>query len=1346
MLTFDFSLVAPAIITTAPTIDTVLQPQKKKLSFQAFRPRVSLDVPNTGASGRRSMEKKGNQDSNRFRFGSLRNLKGSSENLEGVPNGQSGTAPPPPVNAANSLLAPTSARAQPSRSDSAPAQRAHQSSSQSASPTKNGHGPSGLFKLPRRSRQRQSLFPLPVRIPLPHDFPNTAPTTPRHSPVTKAPGSTDQLPDIFIPPLTALHRPASADVPENGRSTTRLPSESSSAQGSSTVIAASAITFAAPGSTLLRNRSTTSARSTSSSPARALVGLRARSSTMGSISGRSGRSEEVPPTPPLPGSGRNSTSTAGRSSFSNLFGLGHRFRQNSGSDSPRFGSPIHGQPGTPGASSKQNSFTLSRETLLVPTREEGETPGKYLARLEANISRSLIAAVVSKATDDFSAAVLRSHMRSFSFFGDPMDMALRKLLMEVTLPKETQQIDRTVQAFADRYHECNPGIFSSSDQAYFIAFSIIILHTDVFNKNNKRKMQKQEYLKIATCPDVSNEVLACFYDNIVYTPFIHVDDESEQGLATGLKGKKAFKRSTTGLAEQGKKASKEPLDPYTLIMDSKLSLLRPPIKEVMTLDDPYSYLGTADNLDVRTLQRTFFQYGVVQIVSARSRPDAFMSPETIENPQEAQAGVVEIKVTKVGLLWRKGPKKKTARSPWQEWGAILTGTQLYFFKNTSWIKSLISQFEAHQRQNRGSGTPVVFRPPLAEFKPEAFIPTNNAVALLDGNYKRHKHAFVFIRHGGIEETFLAESEAEMNDWLARLNYAAAFVTAGIRIRGLVGGNYEGQRNRATPRMRPTSSGRAEQSAAGDSNVQDGKIDPDLASEILAARRELMQTKVTDAEVKIGNAIKELELQLRFARHLQVLAPIQQKTREQVMHAAGVVSAKLKWVRIEVWRMKCHRDILALDLEEEKKTLAESLARTQSAATQTSVTSTITPKKGGLLRLTSFSGNVVSTHGSPKSPTSPQRPKSASSDDDESEGEDLFKTPPETSVQPSPLFAPSFSDTAAAADTQAGPRTSLNSLAQPSPRPGSAARRSSVSSGKDQTLSPPLAETVSRLTTQNAEEREQDLLRQAGLLTPDPRPDTLDGSDQESSMISGSPDSRSKVRRSLHRSLRDSRELHGHHHHHRSRKGRESGSSAVTDDASGAGDGAEGLSRAHTSFTLHGKKASVITFGSEWQKVPAEERLRARMPSQSVRAKAVADGNESTASGSVLDDGTASLTSQLTATAGGASINAATAAGGGDGLVEDDEDDDDGEIVAARDDAALAALFGQALQLPKHESGRTARSLSLSSSQNDMASAAGESVGSRAASGHVDLLEKGEPGPEQDELAGDGRQQTQRVAA
>jgi hypothetical protein len=108
-------------------------------------------------------------------------------------------------------------------------------------------------------------------------------------------------------------------------------------------------------------------------------------------------------------------------------------------------------------------MNISRETLHLPTREEGETPGHYLERIEANnLDKSIVASYLSKTDDAFLLSVLRSYMRKFAFFGDPIDMAVRKLLMQVELPKETQQIDRVLQGFADRYHECNPGIYTNA--------------------------------------------------------------------------------------------------------------------------------------------------------------------------------------------------------------------------------------------------------------------------------------------------------------------------------------------------------------------------------------------------------------------------------------------------------------------------------------------------------------------------------------------------------------------------------------------------------------------------------------------------------------------------------------------------------------------------------------------------------------------------------------------------------------------------------------------------------------------------------------------------------------------
>lgn len=63
--------------------------------------------------------------------------------------------------------------------------------------------------------------------------------------------------------------------------------------------------------------------------------------------------------------------------------------------------------------------------------------------------------------DSFHVAALKTYVAQFNFVNDPLDVALRKLLMEVGLPRETQQIDRVMEAFAGRYLQCNPTLFTS---------------------------------------------------------------------------------------------------------------------------------------------------------------------------------------------------------------------------------------------------------------------------------------------------------------------------------------------------------------------------------------------------------------------------------------------------------------------------------------------------------------------------------------------------------------------------------------------------------------------------------------------------------------------------------------------------------------------------------------------------------------------------------------------------------------------------------------------------------------------------------------------------------------------
>ncbi|KAL7930567.1 guanine nucleotide exchange factor [Trichoderma chlorosporum] len=915
-------------------------------------------------------------------------------------------------------------------------------------------------------------------------------------------------------------------------------------------------------------------RSDQSSPNR-ITPLRGRSSTLSSI-GRDSNDERLGP----PANTRSSTSI-GRKSFGDLLGL-TRLRQNS--DLSRQGSFTPATPGSIG--SKSNSLQLPRDSVVLPERFEDESPAKYIARIEGMVSRGVVAAALSKGTDAFSTAALRSFMRTFSFFGDPMDMAIRKLLMEVELPKETQQIDRFLQAFANRYHECNPGIYSSPDQAYFIAFSLLILHTDVFNKNNKHKMQKTDYLKNTRGEGIFDEILECFYDNICYTPFIHVEDDLDLNSERhgSIKTKRKILPAPPG--DPAKRAAKEPLDPYTLIIDGNLDVLRPNLKSTIPLEDQYHYLGTGQSLNLKDLQKTFFRTGVLQIVSARSRPDAFMSDKPLNNPDDAP-GIVDIKITKVGLLWRKEAKKRKTRSPWQEWGAILTGAQLYFFRNTGWVKNLMHQYESHIKAGH-DGIPITFKPPLEEFKPDALMSTKGAVALLDTSYKKHKNAFIYVRQGGLDEVLLADDEHELNDWLAKLNYAAAFRTSGVKMRGVAGGTYDGHSRRAFRRLDSSDATQLVETPTGLVSIARSRIDHKMAEDIQLARREFMQEKIAEADRKIDDSKKALEDQLRNARHLQILAPVQPRTREQLLLAAARMSAQLRWARMEIWKEKCHRDILALDLEEEGEIVeGKTSIDVRPSVEERRVSSA--PHPSGTTTKRPESQSKAMSEKLPQSPLVEAHPEFFSDKND-------FSVELQDPARPtSPPATRPTSQVLSQLEVQETPKVDVGSV-----------RHGSVSSiapspvqptqSRQQQLEPhdedDAASAKSNHTHDEVDAEERQLLKQAGLLEGRIGRDPSDKSITSTAGEAGEPTTpgdkfeRSKIRRSLQRTLRESA---GHLSHHRSRRGRETGPATSSED--NVRDSM--LARGTGSFVVHGKKASVITLGSELQVLNNEEQILAR---------------------------------------------------------------------------------------------------------------------------------------------------------
>ena len=712
-------------------------------------------------------------------------------------------------------------------------------------------------------------------------------------------------------------------------------------------------------------------------------------------------------------------------------------------------------------------------------------------------------------------------------------------------------------------------------------------------------------------------ILECFYDNITYTPFIHVEDDVDingERIIT-RKPKKGFKASGNGTL---KKAMNEPVDPYTLILDNKLDTLRPVLDEFLTINDPFTYLGTGGLYNVTELHRTFFRSGIIQILSSRSRPDAFKTQATITNPSEAQVGVVDMKITKVGILWRKDTKRKKARSPWQEWGAILTGSQLYFFRNASWVKSLVHQYESHHKHGR-SATSVVFKPPLEQFKPDFLLSTEDVVTLVDANYKKHKNAFVFARQNEFEEVFLADNEADMNDWLAKLNYAAAFRTAGVRMRGVIGGHYDTQSSQDVRDIDSPISTQSIDGPNGEVSLRSRRLDDELAQQVMLARRQILTQKIDEANEKLIVSAKELDVQLRTARHFRILAPIQQKTREEVMRAASHLGTSIRKIRIESWRTRCHRDILALDLDEDIK-----LGSSNPVPVQEEVKSSVTspPLSSQSRSSTGFSRLNSRGSGGPSTQTSPRgsRPTTQPSGTKLFSMEEIFRSPSKLRSQHKPqgsweLPPLGFAQLDPSAKTR---HASLSEDRVRQPSVSAASDRTSLTAGPSTEISDLATELAQPMVSPGEDQHE--MLVEAGLLSPEslksePKP-IENGSDEEKVKLpeSDTNDSLSKVRHSIHRKLQNAHVPT----HHRGRKGRDSSSStAMTEDTLSVHEG-EGLSRGTGSFTVHGKKASVVSFGSEWQNMPPEERLK-------LRKQALVDGSKLSVPSPVEDD-TVSMTS------------------------------------------------------------------------------------------------------------------------
>ncbi|KAK1832623.1 hypothetical protein QBC39DRAFT_433177 [Podospora conica] len=110
-------------------------------------------------------------------------------------------------------------------------------------------------------------------------------------------------------------------------------------------------------------------------------------------------------------------------------------------------------------------------------------------------------------------------------FVDTMDFtkrrfvdALREFLQSFRLPGEAQKIDRFMLKFANRYVTGNPNAFANADTPYVLAYSVILLNTDLHSSKIAKHMSREDFIKnnrgINDNADLPDDYLLGIYDDI----------------------------------------------------------------------------------------------------------------------------------------------------------------------------------------------------------------------------------------------------------------------------------------------------------------------------------------------------------------------------------------------------------------------------------------------------------------------------------------------------------------------------------------------------------------------------------------------------------------------------------------------------------------------------------------------------------------------------------------------------------------------------------------------------------------------------------------------------------------
>lgn len=543
------------------------------------------------------------------------------------------------------------------------------------------------------------------------------------------------------------------------------------------------------------------------------------------------------------------------------------------------------------------------------TMSEDDTPETYVEKMvEADTPTALVQ--LSSTDTDVMKECLKLYMDTLNFEAQSLDVALREFLFEFELPKETQQLDRVLNAFSCRYYACNCELWNNEDQVYFLTFSLMLLQTDHFNTSNKHKMTKEEFIKNSRVSDGSvtdnsflgKELLEYFYDNITYTKFITqsllmqpqpqplyllpkmIFNSNSSLNLEALSTQRTRQRSVSvsSTASQFFQTASNSSDPYVLMATDQLDTLKLPLK-------PLENFNPFTNNSMHAVTNEYLQHVTNTLRSGnaiyvRFNKDCnWLTGKTeISTSEESEpTEMVCVRVLKIAEIW----KEETVSNKFLTMGnygvkvvskryfGILTMCGLLLFESLAFMN-------VDDRERVLSGEDNKSEP--------FFITVDNDNSLsrclklpLNGLFacpcpKEEGHAFnVFSKNK--REMFSCPTLEAMSDWVLAINYVAAIDMCQIC--------YE-----------------------------------PLNREVVPIRNIKIEDKLKKLNAQIPNSRAKIDEILKLQKHVQLATPFSPKTRENLMAYFQSLNIRLEWLWYEIERNQVYMNLLLYEGEACSKVL------------------------------------------------------------------------------------------------------------------------------------------------------------------------------------------------------------------------------------------------------------------------------------------------------------------------------------------------------------------------------------------------------------------------------------------